>query len=68
MVEYLSGNPKVDTPTAVEDNNGKVALLGIGGSTFDRRITPYKPLLNYRHMRSHGSIVEDEAKNVGGIQ
>ena len=40
----ISVLPKVDTSVAVEDNNGKVVLLGNGGSTFDKRITPYEPL------------------------
>ena len=60
--------PKLDTPVAVEDKNGKLVLLGNGGSKFDRRITPYAPLYNYHHMRSHGDIVYDKAKNFIGSQ
>ena len=56
--------PKVDTSVAVEYKNGKVVLLGNGGSTFDKRITPYEPRYNYHHMRSRGAIVYDKAKNV----
>ena len=60
--------PKVDTSVVVQDKNGKVVLLGNGGSTFDRRITQYEPLYNSHHMRSHGAIVYDKAKNVIGRQ
>ena len=60
--------PKVDTSVEVEDKNGKLVLLGNGGSTFDRCITPYEPLYNYHNMRSHGAIVYDKANNVIGSQ
>ena len=60
--------PKVDTSVEVEDKNGKLVLLGNGGSTFDRCITPYEPLYNSHHMSSHGAIVYDKANNVIGIQ
>ena len=60
--------PKVDTSVEVEDKNGKLVLLGNGGSTFHMRITPYEPLYNSHHMRSHGAIVYDKAKNVIGSQ
>ena len=59
---------KVDTSVALEDRNGKLVLLGNGGSTFDRRIIPYEPLSNYYHMSSCGAILYDKAKNVIGSQ
>ena len=60
--------PKVDAITAMEDEDGKVVLLGFGGVAYDRRITQNESLWNSHHMRAQGSIVDDIAKEVGGTQ
>ena len=60
--------PKVDISVAAEGKNGKVVLLGNGGSTFDKRIISHEPLHNSHHMRSCGAIVYDKAKNFIGSQ
>ena len=54
--------------TAIEVDKGQVVLLGIGGSTHDRRITHNESLLNSHHMRDYGVIVEDTSNKHCGNQ
>ena len=60
--------PTVDAVTAVEDEKGKVILMGVGKAAYDRRTTQHESLLNSHHLREHGVIVEDKAIWHGGEQ
>ena len=60
--------PTVDAVTAMQDNEGKTVLVGIGDTSYDRRTTQYEALLNSHHLRSNKVIVDDVAKEVGGTQ
>jgi len=60
--------PKVDAVTAVEDSNGRVVLIGMGGVAYDRRTTQHEALWNSHHLRAQGAIVDDVAKTAGGTQ
>ena len=60
--------PTVDAVTAVEDEDGRVILLGIGEAAFDRRTTQHESLWNSHHLRSHNIVVDDVAKKDGGGQ
>ena len=60
--------PKVDAVTAVEDSNGRVVLIGMGGVAYDRHTTQHEELRNSHHLRAQGTIVNDVAEIAGGTQ
>ena len=77
QVEILSGAltgirtkalPKVDAITAIETIGGEAILIGMGGVTCDSRKVQYESLFNSHHLRAHGTIVDNVAKEHGGKQ
>ena len=58
--------PKVDIVTAGKYQNGKMIIIGVGGTAYDRQITQYESLWNSHHMISNGVVVEEKAKDIYG--
>ena len=60
--------PTADAVTAVEDKDGRVVLLGLGGTAYDHRTTQIESLWNSHHLRANKVIVDDVAKEHKGNQ
>jgi hypothetical protein len=56
----------VDAITAVNDLRENVVLLGVGGVTYDCRLTQYEPLLNSHHWRQNGTVANNIARHHTG--
>ena len=58
--------PSVDAVTSVEDLAGRIVLIGLGNSAYDRRTTQHEALWNSHHLRAIKVKVRDVAKEEGG--